>query len=391
MNQSLNNQSQETASDLFKKGQHLQSNNQITDSITTYIEAIKIDHELIIDFFFQLKFVNLNSEQLEQVISFIKDQLEKQPDSHFLYTFLGDLLTKKEQYDEAINYYRNASYEKVVSCCPEFAKNHWDDSNPRKPNFLIIGFAKSGTTSLHQYIEQHPQVLPVVKKEINFWIKQDLDLWESYDFEKGIEWYSSQFPPIGEEDSFVTGEANPWIFLSSQAPKKILSSFPKVKILAALRNPVDRTISHYYHMVKHGQEQRELEEVIDTEISLLEGITNFAQVDRNYWQNQRLYLATSLYLYGLRKWFKLFDSDQLMILKSEDIYNQPEATMKQVFSFLGLPDHKLSEYRNFLPGSYTSPSSNSDVRRKLLDFFRPYNQELEDYLGISFGWNKSYF
>ncbi len=389
MSKSLINDTKETSYTLFDKGKRFQSNNQLDESIVAYIEAIQENRELVVDFYFQLKFANLNSKHLEQVIDFIKKQLQKQPNSNFLYTFLGDLLTKQGRYNDAINCYKIASYRKVTSFCPEFAEKYWDDNNNRKPDFLIIGFAKSGTTSLHQYIEQHPRVLPAIKKEINFWVKQDIDFWQSHDFEKGIEWYLSHFPPIAKEDHFLTGEANPWIFLSSQAPKNILSLFPKVKLLAVLRNPVDRTISHYYHMVKHGQEKRKLEEVVDTEISLLDGIKDFSQINRNYWQSQRLYLATSLYLYGLKKWLTLFEKEKLMILKSEDIYDKPETTMKQVFSFLSLPDNQLNEYRNFLPGSYSSSSTDSDVRRKLSDFFQPYNRELEDYLGISFGWNNS--
>jgi hypothetical protein len=66
---------------------------------------------------------------------------------------------------------------------------------------------------------------------------------------------------------------------------------------------------------------------------------------------------------------KVFPKEQLLILKSEDFYGNPPATMKQVHHFLNLPDHQLTEYRNYNPGSY-----------------QPYNRELEDYLGRKFNW-----
>lgn len=80
----------------------------------------------------------------------------------------------------------------------------------------------------------------------------------------------------------------------------------------------------------------------------------------------------------------MFPREQFLILKSEDLFANPSATMKQVYEFLNLPDHPLPEYRNYNPNSY--PALNPVLRQQLADFFRPYNQELEDYLGMKFNW-----
>jgi hypothetical protein len=97
-----------------------------------------------------------------------------------------------------------------------------------------------------------------------------------------------------------------------------------------------------------------------------------------------LHTIPSLYIYFIKKWMKVFPKEQLLILKSEDFYGNPPATMKQVHHFLNLPDHQLTEYRNYNPGSYHSvPDA---LRCQLAEFFQPYNRELEDYLGRKFNW-----
>ncbi len=86
----------------------------------------------------------------------------------------------------------------------------------------------------------------------------------------------------------------------------------------------------------------------------------------------------------MKKWMNVFPKEQLLILKSEDFYSNPSATMKQVHRFLNLPDYQLTEYRNYNPGSYSLISDK--LRQQLVEFFRPYNQQLEEYLGIKFNW-----
>ena len=80
----------------------------------------------------------------------------------------------------------------------------------------------------------------------------------------------------------------------------------------------------------------------------------------------------------------VFPKEQILILKSEEFYSNPSATMKQVHRFLNLPDYQLTEYRNYNPGSYSLISDK--LRQQLVEFFHPYNQELEEYLGMEFNW-----
>jgi hypothetical protein len=81
----------------------------------------------------------------------------------------------------------------------------------------------------------------------------------------------------------------------------------------------------------------------------------------------------------------VFPREQFLILRSEDFYANPAATLTQVFEFLGVPDYTLPEYPNYNSGSYNPISD--DLRQTLAEFFRSHNQKLEEYLGLKFDWD----
>ena len=112
------------------------------------------------------------------------------------------------------------------------------------PSFIIVGAARSGTTSLYEYLENHPSVLPPVKKETGFF---------NYAYNNNSNWYKMYFPTIAEKqkaeniqkNSIITGEATPSYLIDPRVPKRISSLLPKIKLIILLRNPIDRAISHY--------------------------------------------------------------------------------------------------------------------------------------------------
>ena len=96
------------------------------------------------------------------------------------------------------------------------------------------------------------------------------------------------------------------------------------------------------------------------------------------------YLARDRYIEFIKNWLDFFPKEQLLILKSEDFYADAAATVQQVLGFLELPEYQLSEYQNANPGVYQRVDES--VRDCLSDYFKPYNQELEEYLGRRFDW-----
>jgi len=129
------------------------------------------------------------------------------------------------------------------------------------PSFIIIGSTRSGTTSLYEYLENHPSVLPPVKKETGFF---------NYAYHNNSNWYRLYFPTIDEKEkaentrsnSVITGEATPSYLIDPRVPKRIMSLLPKVKLIVLLRNPIDRAISHYHLNVLLGIEKLSFDRAI---------------------------------------------------------------------------------------------------------------------------------
>lgn len=364
----------------YKLGEILQELQRWQEAIYCYLQVISYYQEcldvepIFVDSYYKLIDIK-NKCPLQQAISCYRQIIREKPDFYLPYPDLGDMLTQQGNLEEAISCYQTGSYKQILSSHPDFVKNHWNPQNRRQPNFLIIGIGKGGTTSLYYYLVKHPQILPAIKKEIHFF---------SENIERGLNWYLSHFPPIPQESNFLTGEATPWYFGSFESAKKIAHIFPDVKLIILLRNPIFRSFSYYQMQIKGGEEQRSFAEVISSEIKYIKKFLSSGEVDSDYWQTEKGCLLFSLYFYFIEKWMAIFPREQFLILRSEDFYANPVATLTQVFEFLGVPDYPLAEYPNYNPGSYNPLSD--DLRQTLAEFFRPHNQKLEEYLGIKFNW-----
>ncbi|SFR58652.1 Sulfotransferase domain-containing protein [Marinobacter daqiaonensis] len=182
-----------------------------------------------------------------------------------------------------------------------------------KPNFFIIGAARSGTTSLYLYLEQHPDIYFSDVKELNFF--SNPRFWS-----KGVKWYESRFRPkkhvsrIGEASTSYTRAP-----FFKDVPKEISNYAPDSKLIYIVRNPIDRFISHYLHRVQLGQETRGISEIIPN----LEN-EPFA------WQGR--------YHYQLEQFLNFFKDDQVCVISMENLKQSPEDLMKKVFQFLEIDD-----------------------------------------------------
>lgn len=254
------------------------------------------------------------------------------------------------------------------------------------PDFIIIGAQRCGTTSLYNTLANHPFIAPALKKEIHFF---------DVNFRKGLVWYKAHFPLYGRKyltqvrkQNVLTGEASPYYIFHPHVPKRIAELLPQVKLIALLRNPVDRAYSHYHHEVRKGFESLSFEDAIEREQERLRIETVKMLEDENYYSfNHRhySYLSRGIYVDQLRVWMRFFSREQILILKSEDFYEHPPSVIKRIVEFLRLP------YWNFsVNGQYSyQPYSKMDItiRKRLIDYFDPYNQELYEYLSINLGWN----
>jgi hypothetical protein len=236
------------------------------------------------------------------------------------------------------------------------------------PDFIIIGAERSGTTFLYQLLAQHPDVEQAVRKELNYFDKH---------FDKGIGWYRSQFPPrLKYEQRFITGEATPTYLFHPVAPERMAGVVPQARLIALLRNPVDRAYSHYHMMLRNTHLTLTFDEAIEA---------------KDY--RGRL-LERGIYVDHLLRWSKYFNKEQVLVLKSEDFFERTLENLKLIQDFLGLPTWQpelsmLTERQNPYLQAYrhiSYPPMNPVTRQRLETFFEPHNRRLYKYLDVDFGW-----
>ncbi len=251
------------------------------------------------------------------------------------------------------------------------------------PDFVIIGGKKCGTTYLYHLLSRHPHVEPASSKELHFFNRF---------FDEGIEWYRRCFPPPRLKDgrSTITGEGTPEYLSYPPAPARMAKVVPQARLIALLRNPVERTYSDYQMVVRKGRETRTFEEVIGVNKRRPgKGGETSERGDRLSLDGaRRKYLAKSIYVDQLLRWSEFFPKEQMLVLKSEDFFESPVESLKPVLDFLGLPDWRPKTWdllykRN--KGTY-GEGMDPATRRRLEEYFEPHNRRLYEYLGVDFGW-----
>lgn len=358
-------------------GHTLKEKKQWDEAIYAYLKAIEIEPALSLPHVWLHHIItyctSLESGQLEEINKLFIKSIQGRSTPYYAYLLLGDMLTKQSKIVEAIDAYKLGIY-KTIRLNERYPIKSISSIQHYQINFLIIGSGKSGTTALYYYLCKHPKFIPPLQKELDFF---------NSNLELGLDWYLAHFPPLPNEGGFFTGEATPWYFGQYGVAEKVFQLFPNMKLILILRNPISRAISHYYMSLKI-KEYRSLETAIYSELEILNDLKDPLQVSEKYWDTERGYLWFGLYFYFLEKWMALFPREQLLILRSEDLYNQTAKTMQQVYEFLEIPDYPLPDYPKYNSSSY--PNVNLELRQKLSDFFHPHNQKLENYLGMKFDW-----
>ncbi|MCC6208464.1 MAG: sulfotransferase domain-containing protein [Gammaproteobacteria bacterium] len=255
------------------------------------------------------------------------------------------------------------------------------------PDFFIIGVQKGGTTSLYNYLARHPHVLPATEKEIHYFTDN---------YSRGDAWYRTRFPAryhkirrmLESRARILTGEATPYYIFHPHAARRIQARYPHASIILMLRNPVERAYSHYRYHVKLGVEKLSFEDAIAAEPKRLTGELEKMMTDENYSSEAYKlfsYLRRGIYIEQIRRWREYFPREQMLVLKSEDFFSDPAACFLEVTQFLRLERHDLSSYDAFNAGAEST--LRPDTRQRLVEYFRPCNEQLYDYLGVDFGWD----
>ncbi|MEO9277730.1 MAG: sulfotransferase domain-containing protein [Nitrososphaera sp.] len=255
------------------------------------------------------------------------------------------------------------------------------------PDFVIIGCQKCATTSLYDYLVQHPNIISATQKEIHYF---------DSNYNIGITWYKSFFPTVFSKyfiklrkEKCITGEASPMYIFNRIVPRRMSKVLPHVKLIAILRNPIDRAYSHYNMQVKNGYEKLSFEEAISSEEKRIAGEREKEEQDENYVSvNLRdySYLSRGLYAEQLKIWLNHFPKNQFLVIRTEDLEDDPVHTMNQIFEFLEVSTYKIHNLQKMNVGEYNT--MNPSIRKMLIDYFKPHNEQLSKLLNRNFHWDK---
>ncbi len=197
----------------------------------------------------------------------------------------------------------------------------------RLPDFLGVGVQKGGTTTLQRLLEQHPGAFLPPTKEIHYF---------SLHYVEGEAWYGRQFAAARLDQR--CGEITPYYLFHPEAPARIQRLLPQVRLIVLLRDPVERALSQVFHSRRLGLEPLELEPALEAEAQRLAGAEAvlMAADGRHRSHQEHSYVARSRYEQQLPHWQALFSAEQLLVLRSEDLFARPKPVWRQVLSFLEL-------------------------------------------------------
>lgn len=261
------------------------------------------------------------------------------------------------------------------------------------PDFLISGTKRGGTTSLFNYLLMHPGVMglyPQVrgKKSTDYFFKE---------LHRGENWYRSHFQtetyrrlranqlgyrPIG-------GEASPYYMWDPRVAGRIRSIAPQVKSILLLRDPVERAWSHFQERVQNGVEPLDFVSALSAEddrmVSEYQAIADGAQ---EYTEALDFYpyRERGNYLPQVKNWFESFDKDQVLVMRSEDMYQDVNGAFNKVCDFLEIPHFILPNTKTFNARKKSSKMP-LEARERLESYFRDKNRDLFDYLEIEPFWD----
>jgi hypothetical protein len=251
------------------------------------------------------------------------------------------------------------------------------------PDFVIFGAAKCGTTSMYDYLAAHPLVVPCRAKELHFADRQ-------HNAARGAGWYRSWFPlrstltRVGRShgtDRARCGEATPAYLAVAGSAARLQAVVPDVALVALLREPGERAWSHYRMREANGADATGFLAEVEAEAGEL--ADGGAPIPGRRRPQQSL-LRQGHYADELAEWYECFDADQILLVRSEDLFADPAGTYATVCRHVGLPDASLPSFRVANAGR---PSDlPADARRWLDAHFAEPNARLAELTHGSIAW-----
>lgn len=249
------------------------------------------------------------------------------------------------------------------------------------PDFLLIGTMKGGTSSLYRYLAAHPDVRKSSRKEIHYF---DLNYW------RGLSWYRTHFPIVlpHRREFTLVGEASPYYMYRPHVATRVRATLPHAKLVVLLRDPVERTYSHYRHEVRNGRETLDFEAALDAEAARLGDAQRVLEADPDVYipaHHRQAYVHRSEYATQLEPWFQAFPRGRIHVEFSERLFSETAAVYGEVLTFLGARQWAPDHFEPFNTGGRKDPIAPA-TRARLRAHFAPHNARLEALLGRPLPW-----
>lgn len=203
------------------------------------------------------------------------------------------------------------------------------------PNFFIIGAAKSGTSSLYLYLDQHPQIYMSPIKEPHFFSFDSVSKWTHGPGDTinqaitNLDEYKELFN--GVKDEIAIGEASTSYLYRSETAKRIFEMIPDAKIIAILRQPAERAFSAYMHVVRDKRE---------TARNFQEALSKEEKRKQENWDPIWHYANVGFYYEQVLRFFSYFPKEQIKVYLYDELVNNPSMLLSDLFEFLSVePDY----------------------------------------------------
>jgi len=275
----------------------------------------------------------------------------------------------------------------------------------RRPDFLIVGAQKAGTSSLEFFLGRHPGIKRARKKEVGFFSRDKV-------YDLGANWYAKQFPHRGRLGVLLF-EATPEYLYYPFVAERIFRFNPGMKLIILLRNPVERAFSawnmfrqiHADPRIQEATIQEYLEQANpDARCPSLEllGRADFpdfhscvqAEIDAllagGSQSLEPSFVRRGLYCEQVQRFYRQFPKQNILVMESSELKRRRAASLNQVLRFLGKPEAEWDQIS--LEDKHVRPydSVMAEHTRTLLQrFFEPHNARLYSVLGREFDWGRS--
>jgi len=242
---------------------------------------------------------------------------------------------------------------------------------------ILAGGMRCGTTSLFDWLKDHPQVSPSRRKEVHFFDLQAA---------RGQAWYRRQFTPLRRlpdgSDSRPL-ESSPYYMFHPAVPARVRAVVPDARIVFLLRDPVARAISHFRKNIRDGREPLPFAAAMAAEEDRLAGAEARLLADPHHASPAHQYFsyqARGRYADQLLRWQGVFPAAQLLAIDAGRLFADPATVLGEVLAFLSLAPWRPAsfEVRN---ASRTDPPSDATAIRRLEHAFEPHQQRLHDLIG----------